>query len=169
MPITVRRARSDEWESLRQIRLEMLEDTPIAFAERYEDAQRLTETDWRRRAARATRSTWVAEAPDGRWVGTMSVFIEDGDAWLVAVYVAPDHRGRKAGVTDRLLDAAIEWGRDEAKVDRVLLEVREDNDRARGFYRRRGFVDTGRAEPYELDPAYSEVEMALSLSQPDQG
>lgn len=149
----------------------MLKDTPIAYVERYEDALRLGEDEWRFRARRSEQGakarTWVAEAPDGRWIGSLSAYVSADDAgpaaWIVAVYVAPDHRGRPTGIADRLLDAAVRWGEKEAMVARLLLEVREDNQRARAFYRRRGFVETGRTEPYLLDPVYAEVEMELSL------
>lgn len=45
----------------------------------------------------------------------------------------------------------------------AYLEVREDNMRARGFYHRRGFAETGQTVPYLLDPAYDDIEMELRL------
>jgi ribosomal protein S18 acetylase RimI-like enzyme len=66
-------------------------------------------------------------------------------------------------VTDRLLDAVIDWGRSQAQARRLVLEVREDNEAARRFYVRRGFAETGNIRPYALDPSYNEIEMALTL------
>ena len=169
MDVRIRPVRSDEWEKVRDLRLEALKDTPIAFGERYEDAVRLSDEVWRVRTARSARgqttTKWVAEAADGRWVGTMTGY-KDGarDGWVIAVYVAPDFRGRAAGVTDRLLDAVLDWGRNEAGVARLVLEVREDNEAARRFYTRRGFAETGNTQPYPLDPAFKEIEMSLELS-----
>jgi ribosomal protein S18 acetylase RimI-like enzyme len=86
------------------------------------------------------------------------------DGWVVAVYVAPDFRGQAARVADGLLDAVLDWGRNEARVARLVLEVREDNEAARRFYIRRGFAETGNVQPYPLDPAFMEIEMSLELS-----
>jgi ribosomal protein S18 acetylase RimI-like enzyme len=104
----------------------------------------------------------AAVAPDrsDRWVGYMACFV-DGPArvHLVSVYVAPEHRG--SGLARRMVDEVCRWARDEAGADRVRLYVHEDNARARSFYRRYGFVETGGSMPYELDPAKLEIEMEL--------
>jgi RimJ/RimL family protein N-acetyltransferase len=169
MDVRIRPVRSDEWEKVRDLRLEALNDTPIAFSQRYEDAVRFSDDEWRARTARSVQgertTRWVAETPDGRWVGTMTG-ARDGarDGWVIAVYVAPDFRGRAAGVADSLLDAVVDWGRNEARVERLVLEVREDNEAARRFYTRRGFTATGNSQPYPLDPTFKEIEMSLQLS-----
>ncbi len=168
MGVRIRAVRPDEWERVRDLRLQALKDTPIAYIERYDDAVRLSDGEWRMRAKRgaqgAKSTKWVAEDPNGRWVGTMTGYVEDGSAaWVVGVYVAPDYRGRSAGVADRLLDAVIAWARDQAKVSELRLEVREDNESAKRFYTRRGFRPTGKVQPFPIDPAYDEIEMSLDL------
>jgi ribosomal protein S18 acetylase RimI-like enzyme len=45
----------------------------------------------------------------------------------------------------------------------LLLHVHEANARARAFYRRRGFVETGVRLPYSLDETTDELEMRLDL------
>jgi len=63
-------------------------------------------------------------------------------AVLSELYVPPAHRG--AGVRDELLAAALDVARrQDLPVDRLVLDVAPVNDRARGFYRRHGFVDRG--------------------------
>lgn len=168
MDVRIRSVRPDEWEKVRDLRLEALKDSPTAYLERYEDAVGLSADEWRARAERsaqgANNTKWVAETEDGHWVGSMTGYVgDDGEAWVVAVYVAPAVRGRAAGVTDRLLDAVIDWGRSQAQARRLVLEVREDNEAARRFYVRRGFAETGNIRPYALDPSYNEIEMALTL------
>ena len=63
-------------------------------------------------------------------------------AVLNEVYVRPEHRG--TGVADDLLDAALETARaQELPLDRLVLDVDRENDRARSFYERRGFEHWG--------------------------
>jgi ribosomal protein S18 acetylase RimI-like enzyme len=166
--ITVRRVTEDDWRLLRAVRIEMLRDTPSAYLETVADAQARAEADWRFRARRGsaggTDYAIAAEAADqpGRWVGYMACFVDGpGRAHLVSVYVAPEHRG--AGLVTRMVDEVCRWARDEAGVQRLHLYVHEDNDRARAFYRRYGFAETGGTMPYELDPTRLEIEMELRL------
>lgn len=64
-------------------------------------------------------------------------------AVLNEVWVAPDRRG--TGVADALLDAALALARDQdLPLDRLVLDVDDDNERARAFYERHGFTDWGR-------------------------
>ncbi|HKA67608.1 MAG TPA: GNAT family N-acetyltransferase [Actinomycetes bacterium] len=73
------------------------------------------------------QQVWVAEA-DGRPVGFAAV----GGGMLHHLYVAPEWQGR--GVGGALLDAA------RAGRDRLEVWVFQQNERARTFYERRGFV-----------------------------
>jgi GNAT superfamily N-acetyltransferase len=164
--LVFRVASGADWAALRDLRLEMLEDEPLAFLERLDDARRLGDADWRRRAERRDHdrlATFVAELPDGRLVGQMGGHApEDGSGpWLVAVYVTPDFRGRRHGVADALLDAVEHWAAQRAPI--LRLEVNEQNPRARAFYGARGYVDTGGRRPYPLDPALQEIEMLKRL------
>lgn len=166
----VRRFRTEQWRELREIRLEALKDTPIGFAEWYQDALALPDEVWQERTKRS------AEAPDsallaafdarGRIVGTAGAFtkaessVTDGKELVVyGVYVSPDHRGAKLGVASLLFDAVIRWAREAGGADVVTLTVHERNDRAHAFYRRYGFADTGATEPYSLDNTASLIEM----------
>jgi RimJ/RimL family protein N-acetyltransferase len=156
------------WRQYRDLRLRMLADTPIAFGETLAHARRLDEAQWRFRARRAglPGSTAVAAVDEatGEWVGTMGAFTHPLEGlFLVSVFVAPTHRGRAAGVADRLLDEVLAWARREPGAERIFLHVHEDNARARAFYRRRGFTGTGVRRPYDLDPTAAELEMVLEL------
>lgn len=55
---------------------------------------------------------------------------------LYFITVAPEHRG--TGVADALLEHL----KAEAPSGRIVLGVNLDNERARAFYRRHGFVET---------------------------
>lgn len=162
----IHRVTAEDWREVRDLRLEMLADTPLAFLEHLADAEKLDDEAWRRRVARRLTDravTLAAITPQGRWVGTMGAHAPaDGSGpWLVGVYVSPRFRGSRHGVTDALLDAVEEWAAERA--DRLLLEVHESNPRARAFYARRGYIETGRTLPYPLDTTQRELEMLKRL------
>ena len=165
-PVTVRRTTADDWQHVRDLRLAMLADTPIAYGEKLAVARRHAEAEWRMRAARgeAEHGTSLVAIDDGTgdWVGAMGGFLQaPGQPLLVGVYVAPTHRGRSAGVTDLLLDGVEAWAATEGDV--LRLHVHEQNERAIAFYRRRGYEPTGHTNAYALDPTAQELEMLAPL------
>ncbi|QQD77226.1 GNAT family N-acetyltransferase [Curtobacterium sp. YC1] len=165
--LMIRPTTADDWAAVRALRLEMLRDTPIAYAEHLADAETLDEHEWRARGRRGqgTAGTSLAAVDaEGRWVATMGAYVPDARTGpvLVGVYVAPSHRGRAAGVADALLDAVEAWAAERASS--LRLHVHEDNQRAQAFYARRGYQPTGTTEPYVLDPAQREIEMIRQLS-----
>ncbi|MGJ4843939.1 GNAT family N-acetyltransferase [Leifsonia sp. Le1] len=162
---TVRASVEDDWQAYRALRLEMLEDTPIAFLETLDHARSHPDEHWRNRAANPTTTSrlFAAVADDGRWLGTMGGFHATGAPapHLVGVYITPEFRGRVHGMADALLDAVIAWARPRGS--RLLLQVHEANTPAQRFYARRGFALTGSTVPYPLDPSTRELEMSLPL------
>lgn len=175
----VRLSRPDEWRQARDLRLEMLADTPIAYLERLEDAAALDEDRWERRhrerfEAPDIMATVVALDPhpatpqgarlQGAWLGQMGLVInqfeEPKRCWLGAVYLSPALRG--SGVAERMLDQAQQWVVEHG-LSALFLEVHEDNTRAIRFYERTGFVHTGARRPNPLDPRRDELEMRKDL------
>jgi ribosomal-protein-alanine N-acetyltransferase len=92
---------------------------------------------------RDTRHYLVAENSTGV-VGWGGLIAYDDEAHVSTIGVARARQGE--GIGARLLDALL------AEADRrspvVLLEVRADNERAIGLYRRRGFAEIGRRPRY---------------------
>ncbi|KQX05213.1 MULTISPECIES: GNAT family N-acetyltransferase [unclassified Leifsonia] len=171
LAFSIRPTVADDWEQVRAIRLEMLADTPLAYAETRAHALDQPESEWRMRGARGQTdrgTSLVAIDQGGRWIGAMAGYLPDaeGDAddpvpLLVGVYVAPDVRGREFGVTDALLAGIEDWARTHG--DTLALHVHEDNARAIAAYRSRGFELTDVTVPYNLDPAKLELEMIKRL------
>lgn len=63
-------------------------------------------------------------------------------AVLNEIYVAPEYRG--TGVADDLMDAALAFARNQdLPLDRLVLDVDRENDRAQAFYDRHGFEHWG--------------------------
>jgi ribosomal protein S18 acetylase RimI-like enzyme len=145
--VVVERLKEDDWAVFRELRLRSLLDSPEAFGSTYGDESSQTERAWRDWAAGRWRggiaAAFVGRADDDTPVGTATgaeYEVEPGVAHLYAMWVAPDARG--AGVGRALLDAVAAWARDRG-CGRLILSVTESNERARRFYVRYGFGDTG--------------------------
>jgi ribosomal protein S18 acetylase RimI-like enzyme len=163
VPVEIRRVRESDWPDLRTLRLEALADTPLAYLETLEQAQRMDDDAWRARAARGAEggdSFQVMAWDEVRPVATSVAFLDDRGAWLAAVYVAPGHRGQ--GLLAELSERCLAWCRERGAAV-LRLEVHEDNLRARTAYERLGFVDTGKRRPYPLDPTSDELLMERPL------
>lgn len=166
MTFHIRPTDAADWRAVRDLRLEMLRDTPIAFGETIATAESLGEAEWRMRGARGTdgHGTAVAAIDDdsGRWLGTMGGYLDKGMPLLVGVYVTPEFRGRDAGVASALLETIETWAREHG--DTLMLHVHEENVRARAFYASRGFAETGKTHPYVLDRSSRELELVKSVA-----
>jgi ribosomal-protein-alanine N-acetyltransferase len=89
----------------------------------------------------------VAEC-DGRVVGhaVASLVAEIAELQRIAVHAGWRRRGVAAALLDEVVVLAVGAG-----VDRVLLEVRENNAAALGFYASEGFVEVARRRRYYRD------------------
>ncbi|GGV70089.1 MULTISPECIES: GNAT family N-acetyltransferase [Streptomyces] len=177
----VRAVRAHEWSAVKALRLEALQDpvAHLAFLETYADAVTQPDSFWQERTAGACAGAtgaqqFIAEGPDGTWVGTVTVLLEEPGTtdWsgqpvqqrqghVVGVYVRPEHRG--SGLTEVLFDEAVRWAR-QAGAERMRLFVHEDNGRAERFYRKAGFTFSGRTTPLPARPEEKELEYVLDLA-----
>ncbi|MER6678840.1 GNAT family N-acetyltransferase [Streptomyces sp. NPDC000983] len=174
----VRSVRPEEWPAVKELRLAALQDpaAPIAFLDTYDSAAAKPDEFWQERTRRAAEGATaaqqvVAEGPDGAWVGTLTVLVEEAGTtdWagfpverrqghLVGVFMRPEHRG--CGLTELLFDEALEWSWRQG-LERVRLIVHEDNGRAQAFYRRLGFEPSGVTVPMEGQPGAWEREFVF--------
>ena len=81
----------------------------------------------------SVRRSPIGNAPVGMASGTASG--PDGSVELISMWVAPVARGRGAG--DSLVDAIVEWAREQCAA-RVVLAVFQINEHALALYRRHG-------------------------------
>lgn len=71
-------------------------------------------------------------------------------AVLNEIFVRPEHRG--SGVADDLMAAAVAVAEDQnLPLDRLVLDVDRENDRAKAFYDRHGFEHWGEMVARKLD------------------
>jgi GNAT superfamily N-acetyltransferase len=180
MSYVIRSVRADEWPAAKELRLAALRDpvAHLAFLETYEEAAARPDSFWQERTAGAAegadaRQQIIAAGPDGRWVGTLTVLVEEPGTtdWagfpverkqghVVGVFVRPEERG--SGLTEVLFDAALEWAWGRG-LERVRLIVHEENGRAQRFYRRVGFEPSGLVVPLG-DSEERELEFVLERS-----
>lgn len=179
MSVDVRRVRADEWERVRDLRLDAVRDpaAAIAFLSSYEAEAAHPAEFWQDRAANAASgdavAQFIAEA-DGEWIGTVTVIrwkagdtdhhgrmisVARGD--VVGVFVRTENRA--GGLIDALLDAAAGWARGFGD-GALALDVHVDNLRAQSAYRRAGYVETGLRFTGSIGP---ELEMSRSLAAAD--
>ncbi len=156
----VRRAVDSDWRAVRELRLEALQDAPLAFASTYEREAGFSDDVWRRRIADA--ALFLALEGD-EVIGTATGYVDSADpvtVRLVAMYVRPEHRGQ--GYAGQLLDGVVTDAR-ERGFHRVLLAVVDSNTPARWCYLRYGFRPTGVIAPLPHAPQHTETEMVLTL------
>jgi GNAT superfamily N-acetyltransferase len=133
--MSVRRARPDDWEGVRELRLRALREDAHAFHARYEDEANDPEEEWRDWIRRT--AIFVA----GDFEGICGAFTrDDGAVQLIAMYVAPEARARGHG---RALVAAVEQWANERGAPRVVMWLLPANDAARSLYESCGYGDTG--------------------------
>jgi ribosomal protein S18 acetylase RimI-like enzyme len=168
LTILVRRVRSEEWESLRRLRLRALADAPHAFTTTRADAERRSADEWReagRRGADGDQwATFVAEQ-EQELVGMATGSVSAGAAFvsLFQMWVGPE--ARRTGVGGRLVRAVLEWaaGRGCAL---VRLDVNLTDVGAVAFYMSLGFRDTGRRDRLRPGSEVPTMEMAASTTGP---
>lgn len=139
MSFVIRHLVPEEWQIYRDVRLSALLDSPDAFAATYERDRRLTEREWRERTANA--AWFVFDGDDA--VGMAVLWPPQQPARhasLLSMWVAPQVRGSSAasGLVRQVLHDARDRG-----YPGVTLHVVDGNDRARAFYERLGFVNSG--------------------------
>ncbi len=145
-----------DWPAWKALRLEALQDSPVAFCQRYADAVRLPDEAWE---ARLSRGLHLLVREGDLPVAMAEGWVDEDGAGIGAVYVTPARRGH--GLLDALVGGVADWARAQGQT-RLRLLVHETNAAATAAYVRLGFVPTGHREPYPLGPG-DEVELALAL------
>jgi len=160
--VLVRETVMDDWQALRDIRLEALRDAPTAFGSTHEREAQRGEEHWRGRIARGgTFLAYLPEVSAAEPAGLIGGYQEDPvTVELVSMYVRPRARGR--GVGEALVATVIKWA-STRNATSVHLWVTETNSHARALYERCGFALTGGRQPLPSDPSIAEVAMAHPL------
>jgi RimJ/RimL family protein N-acetyltransferase len=150
---------ADDAEEYREVRLAALRDHPTAFCTDFSEESAFTIEEFRSRVApSATAVSFGAfdEAEGGeRPVGIATLLRQQRlrqrfRAMIVAMYVAPSHRGR--GIAKELIAACIDRARGWEGVEEVCLCITVGNEPARRSYLACGF------QPDFVDPRHFKYE-----------
>ena len=158
--VLVREITADDWELMRDVRLSALAEAPYAFGSTYAREVAFGEPQWRGRINERSASYLAQARPDEEPAGLAGVYVEDGAADLVSMWVRPGCRGQ--GVGEALVEAAASWARVRGFCT-LFLWVTESNPAAMRLYERCGFVVTGERQPLPWDPAVAEIRMSRPL------
>jgi ribosomal protein S18 acetylase RimI-like enzyme len=124
---------------LRSIRLRALRDAPDAFASTFAEAAARSPEGWEQQVVELATFVAVLEGHD---VGmARGATLEDAiTGLLISVWVAPEARG--LGIGEALVDAVVAWAR-ASRLERLLVDVGDENAAAIALYARMGFEPTG--------------------------
>ena len=170
----IRRVGQEDGQLLGEIAIRMYSDSPDAFSETLAEAKQRTAEEW------DSRAKWLADSPDvigliayednrpfGFVMGLVGRFINGSMDWecrdrvtIARTWVDPEVR--RKGVASALTDTVKDWACEKG-VERLELQVTENNEAAKNFYRHLGFTDTGRREPLVSNPQLQIYFLTLKL------
>lgn len=165
-PVQIDRLGADEWETLREVRLAALADSPEAFWSQLADEARFGREEW---TSFLRAGAWFVARDDTGAVGLAAGLPgspgspgPDGpEPELIAMWVAPVARGR--GIGTLLTRAVLDWAI-AAQAPALNLWVADGNDAAMDLYQQFDFVPTGEWAPMPHLAATGEHRMKRGLS-----
>lgn len=160
--IVVRNVTPDDWVLLRDIRLRALRDSPDAFGSTIAEAVGYDDQVWQARASGGSMFFACADGRPDHPVGLAGGYLENGEAHLVSMWVAPEARGQAAG--EALVEAVASWAFATHRADALYLWVTETNKPAVRLYERIGFRPTGARQPLPSNPALDEIAMSRPIT-----
>ena len=142
----IRRMREEDLADVARLEIEIFSDpwSENAIRESMEQSQTLL----------------LSALEDGVLVGYLIVYyvLEDGEIARIAV----ESDFRRNGVASRLLKELAFICADNG-VNKLLLDVRESNESAKAFYKKKGFVLDGVRKNYYTNPTENAILMSLEL------
>jgi GNAT superfamily N-acetyltransferase len=156
--VEVRQINQSDWETLRDIRLRALADSPTSFCASLAIESAFEEAKWRSRLG--SDAAWFVGFDDALSVGLATGALRDAQAFMGSVWVHPDHRA--TGLADQLVAKVIGWAKSTG-CPTLLFHVTHVNDRAKAFYVRHGAYQTGQSEQLADFPDVINEEWVIEL------
>lgn len=137
-------AREVKWQEYRELRLEALQKEPSAYGTSYDSQKNKSDEAWQQRFRQYQEGNgnWMIFASDGQQlIGMTGAYQEaedkkDNSAWVVAVYVKKEFRGKGLGklLLTTLLDVLA-----KAEITKAKLGVNVNNIAALTLYKQCSF------------------------------
>ena len=161
--MNIRRVRKEDGPLIRELTIRMCTDSPDAFSETLENAKQRTKEDWDGKAK------WLAESPDvigliaydnnrpcGFVMGLVGSYINGSMDWECRDSVTisrnwVDPKARRKGIATKLTKTIKDWACEKG-AKHLELQVTENNEVAKSFYKKLGFTDNGYREPLISNP-----------------
>jgi ribosomal protein S18 acetylase RimI-like enzyme len=153
--MSIRILTSADAAAFRELRLRALKGHADAFTSSFEEDVKKPLSATEQRIAGQDGNVFWGAFVDGRLQGIVGLVREARaksrhKADVVAMYVAPEFRRR--GMARALLQAVIDYARNEARVEQLVLTVTRSNQAAAKLYKAAGFVTFG-LEPHAIKVA----------------
>jgi len=160
--VTVREATILDAEKMLIAASKALVDAPYMLSTA-EDIQKITLEDMEKVLSMIVKNPnyvqFIAEV-DGRFVGAID--FRNGDKEKIShqgafgMTVLPEYRNY--GIGRALLETLINWAKNNSKIEKVCLEVMEDNIGAIKLYKTMGFVEEGRkTKGVKIENSYQDL------------
>lgn len=161
--VEIQEAAPEDWEIMRDVRLDALRDAPDAFGSTYAREAAFTEAEWRGRFHDRGVTFFAylgGAAGPAEPAGISGVIDVEGPAELVSMWVRPSARGQK--VSEPLISACTAWAADRGHRE-LFLWVADSNPVARTLYDRHGFTPTGRTGTLRSNASLTVLQMVRAL------
>ena len=139
--LTIRQANVEDAAALRELRLEALQNRPIAFASDFEEESQYPLSRTEERLKDQSLSATFVAVEGSKLIGMMGIFQYNHrnvrhNGMIVSVYVRPAWRGKN--ISGQLIEACMNWAR-ERSIKFIKLGVESGNISAINSYLRAGF------------------------------
>ena len=147
----------DQWQRLREIRLNSLIDSPDAFGGTFEAESKMGQEEWE---VKFTTLDFLIVSTDQSDIAMMSVEVLNGDhgatCWIGGCWSDPRYRGQGAL---RALFNFLDENADLKNWGRQGLGVWTDNEDAIAAYKAIGFSEAGERQPSQRQPGRFYIHM----------
>jgi ribosomal protein S18 acetylase RimI-like enzyme len=165
--INIVEPKPEEWEVLKNLKIESLDQDPLAFEDPEEGRAKYlarTEEEWRSNLegkGSSGRKVFLFAKSEDNYLGMVSASIKDSVATIQHMYVNKEYRGQKIG--KELLKALISKLKADKGVSKTELQVLTTQEAAINLYHSLGFKDVRiiKNSAKRDGILYDEIEMEL--------
>lgn len=139
----------DRWEEYKNLRLESLEDSPVAFGVSVDEDKTRTDAVWVEKLEKSIRGNTrfsVFAEDQGKLVGLICAYVDPlvkikHTAHIASVYVNKAYRG--SGVATKIMEGMINRIKSNKNINRLELMVVTTQEPAISLYKKFGFEIVG--------------------------